>query len=43
VIRTGPPVTPTGGGNPYRPRVDAAGNPITTHSTNEFVEPLPQP
>jgi RHS repeat-associated protein len=41
VIRTGPPVTPSGGGRPYRPRVDASGNPITTHDPNEFVVPLP--
>jgi hypothetical protein len=41
VIRTGPPVTPSGGGKAYPPRVDASGNTITTHDPNEFVEPLP--
>lgn len=41
IIRLGPPVTPQGGGRPYHPRIDYQGNPIPTHSTGEFVPPLP--
>lgn len=41
VIRLGPPVTPQGGGRPYHPRIDDQGNRIPTHSTGEFVVPLP--
>ena len=42
VIRTGPPVPPSGGGKMYNPRVDPSGNSITTHNPNEFVGPLPR-
>ncbi len=41
IIRLGPPVTPQGGGRPYNPRIDHEGNRIPTHSTGEFVPPLP--
>lgn len=41
VIRLGPPVVPSGGGRAYHPRIDYQGHPIPTHSTGEFVAPLP--
>jgi hypothetical protein len=41
VIRLAPKVTPSGGGKPYNPRIDAGGKRISTHNPGEFVNPLP--
>ncbi|HEY6805045.1 MAG TPA: RHS repeat-associated core domain-containing protein [Pyrinomonadaceae bacterium] len=37
VVRSGPKITPTGGGPKYRPRIGQDGNPTSSHNTGEKV------